>query len=358
MKQRSVNSNNSVYFIVLFFAFFSGCGSRQTASGKEGNIDDLLNPVEFTEEIPLASKSLKVEQIATELPIQKDEYTIGPNDVLNIIVLGHEEFSSARDFNRGIVGTVVKKDGNIYVPILGKVKAEGFTVEQFNEVFFNQLKNYLKEPQLTVDILKYESKKFFVLGQVNTQGAFPVDGKTTLLEAIGLAKGVTPDGNLERGYVIRNNILLPINLADLLLRGETSRNIFMKSGDLVFIPDSEDQMVYVLGEVREPGVVRIKSGRLSLGQALAQTGGLLPIESDKGSIKLIRGSWQEPTIYTLNYKTVLENGDRIMLRPGDRVVVDPTTLTTVSRYMEQILPFLVGADHATNIIYKTQQVTK
>jgi len=220
----------------------------------------------------------------------------------------NEGFSSARDFNRGIVGTIVKKDGNIYVPILGKIKAEGYSVEEFNQIFYDHIKQYLKEPQLTVDILKYESKKFFVLGHVNSQGAFPVDGKTTLLEAIGLAKGVAPDGNLERAYVIRNNSLLPINLADLLLRGDTTRNIFMKSGDLVFVPDASDQSVYVLGEVKEPGVVQIKSGRLSLGQALAQTGGLHPIESSKNSIKLVRGSWQKPTIYTLSYNAILKNG--------------------------------------------------
>jgi hypothetical protein len=76
------------------------------------------------------------------------------------------------------------------------------------------------------------------------------------------------------------------------------------------------------------------------------------VDASKSSIKLIRGSWQQPTIYTLTYDEVLENGDRILLQPGDRVVAEPTTLTTLSRYMEQILPFLVGADHATRIYYQ------
>ncbi len=318
--------------------------------GKQGSLDELLSgkPPQ-TDEIPLAARALNVEQVTTELDPQIDEYRIGPNDVLNITVLGHEELSSARDFNRGIVGTIVKKDGHIYLPIVGRIKAEGFTVEQFHRVLAEALAGYVKTPQLTVDVLKYESQKFYVLGQVNNPGAFPVNGQTTLLEAIGLAQGIKSEGSLEQAYMIRGKTLLPINLANLLLRGDTSRNVFMRHGDLVYVPSAEDQKVYILGEVLQPKAVQIPHGRLSLAQALAECGGLLSVEADEGSIKLVRGNWQEPTVYTLNYETVLAHGDRIYLVPGDRVVVQPTTLTLASRYMQQILPFLMGADSGTAV---------
>ena len=325
------------------------CGG---VKARNGNLKDLLLAARENDDIPLLDKDIKVERMTTALPEQIDEYRIGPNDVLNILVLDHEEFSSARDFNRGIVGTVVKKDGNIYVPIIGKVKASDYTIEEFHKIYRDKLAAYIKDPQLTVDVLKYESQKFYVLGEVNAPGAFSVDGDTTLLEALGMAKGVLPEGNLERAYVIRNNLLLPINLADLLLRGDTSRNIYMKDKDLVYVPNSADQTVYVLGEVPKPGSIQIKSSRLSLAQALAEAGGILPKEADKSNIRLIRGSWQEPTIYTLSYDDVLKKGDLIMLRPGDKIVVEPTRLTVLSRYMEQILPFLLGADHGTATYYR------
>jgi len=327
----------------------AGCGG---STAREGSLDELLDTQRETEDVPLAARALKVEELSTELPAQRDEYRIGPNDVLNIIVLDHEEVSSPRDFNRGVIGTVVKKDGNIYVPILGKVQAAGHTVEEFHDVLRERLVEIIVEPQLSVDVLKYESQKFYVLGEVEQPGAYPVDGDTTLLEAIGMAKGVKPEGNLERGYVIRDQALLPINLADLLERGDTSRNVYMRNRDLVYIPSAEDQTVYVLGEVKRPGAIRIPRGRLSLGHALAEAGGLVHVDASKRSIKLIRGSWQQPTVYTLTYDEALENGDRILLEPGDRVVAEPTTLTTLSRYMEQILPFLVGADHATRVYYQ------
>jgi polysaccharide biosynthesis/export protein len=335
---------------VLAAALALGCGGNP--QGREGKLEDLLKADADAEENPLSSRALTVEKVATELPPQVDEYRIGPNDVLNILVLEHEELSSIRDYNKGIVGTVVKKDGYIYVPIIGKVKAAGYTVQEFQEVLQNHLKNFVMNPELSVDVLRYESQKFYVLGFVKEPGAFPVNGNTRLLEAIGLAKGVLPEGSLDRAYVIRNRALLPISLADLLLRGDTSRNIYMQDGDLVYVPSAKDQKVYVLGEVRAPGAVPIESGRLSLAQALAEVGGLLPIEARKRSIKLVRGSWQEPTVYTLSYDTILEEGDRIQLRAGDRIVVSPTGLTTLSRYMTQILPFLEGANTSLDIASK------
>ena len=331
----------------------AACGG--SPKGRKGDLAELYAaPNGGAEEVPLQDKALSVERIETALPPQVDEYKIGPNDVLNILVLGHEELSSVRDFNKGIVGTIVKKDGNIYLPIVGKIKAAGFSVEEFHEVLRDQLKTYVVDPQVSIDVLRYESQKFYVLGYVKEPGAFPVDGDTTLLEAFGLAKGVLPGASLERAYVIRDRALLPINLADLLLRGDTSRNIYMKDRDLVYIPSGADQKVYVLGEVRQPGALLIEDGRLSLAQAIAEAGGLLAVEADDDSIKLIRGSWQKPTVYTLDYDTVLEEGDRIQLRAGDRIVVAPTALTVMTRYMEQILPFLEGGNTSLDIATKTK----
>lgn len=341
---------------LLLAALAAACGPHP--EGREGKLEDLLKASATDEDNPLSSRALSVETIATELPPQVDEYRIGPNDVLNILVLGHEELSSIRDFNRGIVGTIVKKDGCIYLPIVGKVQAAGLTVQEFQAALQAHLRNFVTNPELSVDVLKYESQKFYVLGFVKEPGAFPVDGDTRLLEAIGLARGVLPEGSLDRAYVVRERSLLPINLADLLLRGDTSRNVYMKDGDLVYVPSAKDQKVYVLGEVHTPGAVPIESGRLSLAQAIAEAGGLLPVEARKGSIKLVRGSWQEPTVYTLSYDTILEEGDKIQLRAGDRVVVAPTGLTQLSRYMQQILPLLTGADTSLDIAGKSRALAE
>jgi polysaccharide export outer membrane protein len=104
--------------------------------------------------------------------------------------------------------------------------------------------------------------------------------------------------------------------------------------------------------VRQPKAVSMPSGRLSLAQALAEAGGVVHVDADMNNIKLIRGNWQEPTVYTLTLKAVLHYGDGIFLEPGDRIVVQPTGLTMASRYMQQILPFLMAADRGSAMYYR------
>ncbi len=273
---------------------------------------------------------------------QKDEYTLGPNDVLNIFVMDHPEMSSQRVNIGEISGTTIAKDGFIYMPVIGKVPAAGMSLVEFRETLIQEAAKYIVDPQVSVEILNYASKKFFVLGEVTKPGAFPVDGSTTLLEGLGLAGGVKPTGNLEAAYVARDNQLLPINLADVLLRGDVRRNVYMRHGDVIYVPDTSDQKVFVLGEVETPTAVPILRNKMTLAEALAMAGGPTRAESRK-EIAVLRGGFAKPVVYTMDFEEALLYDEQILLQPGDRVVVAPTGLATSSRYMRQILPFLQGA---------------
>ncbi|MGB1698742.1 MAG: polysaccharide biosynthesis/export family protein [Nannocystaceae bacterium] len=273
---------------------------------------------------------------------EKDEYILGPNDALNIFVVGHPEMSSQRVNLGELSGTVIQKDGFIYMPVLGKVQAAGMNLVDFRAHLLEVAANYLVDPQLSVDILRFESQKFFVLGEVGRPGAFPVDGDTSLLEGLGLAEGVKETGNLEAAYFVRDGEIMPINLADLLLRGDISRNVLMRRGDVVFVPNASDQKVFVLGEVKNPAAVPITQNRITLAEALAVAGGP-SLDRARKELAVIRGGFAKPVIYTIDMEQALLYDDQIVLRPGDRVVVAPTGLSSSSRYMQQVLPFLQGA---------------
>jgi polysaccharide export outer membrane protein len=227
------------------------------------------------------------------------------------------------------------------LPVIGRVRAEGLTLGEFREELARAVARYVVNPEVSVEILRYESQKFFVLGEVRQPGVFPVDGDTSLIEGLAAAGGVLPTGNLEAAHVIRGGGVLPVNLADLLLRGDVARNVFMRHGDLVFIPSNADQKVFVLGEVGRPTVVPIVDGRISLAEALAAAGGPTTAHSRK-ELAVIRGGFAKPIVYLVDLEHALLHDDRIRLRPGDRVVVAPTGLSTASKYMQQVLPFLQG----------------
>jgi polysaccharide export outer membrane protein len=301
------------------------------------------------------SDELQVEQVDYDFSADKDEYRLGKNDVLNIFVLDHPELSSQRVNLGEISGTTIRKDGKIHLPVVGALKAEGLTLTEFEAALQTEVARYVVSPHVHIEILQHESQKFYVLGEVIHPGVFPVDGDTTLIEAVGLAGGIPPTADLESATVVRNGQLLPINLADILRRGDVSRNVHMQAGDLVYVPDNVAKKVYVLGEVRQPTAVQIERGSVTLAEALATAQGPTPA-SARRELAVIRGGFAKPIVYRIDLEKALLYDDQIKLRPGDRVVVAPTGLVTASRYMQQVLPFLVGvqalglaASGATNV---------
>ncbi len=283
-----------------------------------------------------------VDQIDYDFASERDEYRLGRNDVLNIFVMDHPEMSSQRVNLGEIAGSTVRKDGHVYLPVVGKVKADGLTVTEFETQLRSQAARYVVEPQVNVEILSHESQKFHVLGHVQAPGSFAVDGDTTLLEALTMAGGIREDGSLEGATVVRSGALLPIDLADLIKRGDISRNVFMQHGDLVYVPDGAALKVFVLGEVQTPTVVPIKDGRISLAEAVAAAGGPTPARARR-ELAVIRGGFAKPLVYRIDLEDAVLIDHQISLQPGDRVVIAPTGLSTSSRYMQQILPFLAGA---------------
>lgn len=288
------------------------------------------------------SAPVQMEQVAYDFSDERDEYRLGRNDVLDISMLGHPEVGSRESTPGNRLGITVRKDGKVWLPVIGPVVAEGRTLVEFEAALREAAARFYVDPQVSVEILKHESQKFFVVGEVRTPGAFPVDGDTTLLEALTLAGGVPETGDLLSGTIVRDGKPLPIDLHDLAKRGDLRHNVFMRAGDVVFVPDNADQKVFVLGEVKNPGVVKVQRGRMTLGEALATTGGPTPAKARR-ELSVIRGGFAKPVVYRIELEEALLLDEQILLRPGDRVIIAPTGLATASRYMEQFLPFLMGA---------------
>lgn len=272
---------------------------------------------------------------------ERDEYRLGRNDKLNIYFVGHPELSSQRVDIGQISGTTIRKDGHVYLPVIGAVPAAGLTVTDFENDLREQARQYVIDPQVSVEILEHASQKFFVLGQVVTPGAFPVDGDTTLIEALSMAGGIYPHASLQTATVVREGRILPIDIAALVKHGDIRRNVYMRDGDVVFVPDGRNHRVFVLGEVQHPQVVPMEGRPLTLAEALAFAGGPTPARA-KRELAVIRGGFAQPVVYRFDLSDALLVDEQVLLAPGDRVIVAPTGLSTASRYMQQILPFLLG----------------
>lgn len=297
-------------------------------------LEDLLKAGEASE--------IRAQEVEYDFTAERDEYLLGRNDVLTIFVMGHPELSSQVVGTMQEVGTRIRKDGHIHLPVVGPVPAAGLTLTEFEQRLNEAISKFVVAPQVSVEIAKHESQKFFVLGQVRLPGAFPVDGDTTVLEGISLAGGVPETGWLAEATVVRGGQILPIDLGAMVEGGDTSRNVFMKAGDVVYVPNRTDAKVYVLGEVQQPRVVPITGSRITLAEALASAGGPMRA-SARRELAVIRGGFAKPVVYVVDLDDALLVDERVLLKPGDRVVVAPTGMANASRYMQQVLPFLQGA---------------
>ncbi len=126
----------------------------------------------------------------------------------------------------------------------------------------------------TVYIQPKETIQVNVVGQVTRSGLVQIDANQGAVEALGAAEGPTQQAALSMAVIHRGNENIPVNLYDAVVKGEASKDVIMKAGDTLIIPQDVDQ-VSVVGTVAHPGPIILPDGRtLTLSQAISEAGGL------------------------------------------------------------------------------------
>jgi polysaccharide export outer membrane protein len=209
----------------------------------------------------------------------KEEYVIGPEDVLEISVYDHEEMTST---------VRVGGNGVITLPLLDAVEVGGLTVSQATKKITDLLSgDYIVDPKVNIFVVTFRGQKVVILGQVENPGLYEIRAETTLLELISLAGGLNPDaGDIatlkrvnEKGTEERK-----IDLERLIDKGDTTLNFRVMDGDKVFIEKAG--LFYVTGEVNRPSSYPYQD-RLSLIKAITMAGGLTNIASST-KVKILR----------------------------------------------------------------------
>ena len=122
-------------------------------------------------------------------------YRIGPLDELDVVVFQEKDMSQTVD---------VDASGRINLPLIGALIAAGKTPDQLAKEIAQKLgEKYLQSPQVAVLVKKATSQKVIVDGQVGQPGVYPLTGRTTLLQAIALARGADPYADLKHVTVFR-----------------------------------------------------------------------------------------------------------------------------------------------------------
>jgi polysaccharide export outer membrane protein len=275
-------------------------------------------------------------------PAPSPDYVIGLNDVLYVNIDGHPELLVAPgNTNSKVQGSRVDGQGDIHLPLVGKVPVAGLTVTQAQTRIQEALRKYLQEPWVVVEIAEYKSQPLYLLGQFRKSGTLFMDRPLTLLQGIALGDGYEASANLRGARLIRGGKTMPVDVYDLLTRGDSRANVWLQQSDTIYIPDSRSTQVFIFGAVKKPGPVPMQQGGLNLAQAIANAE-LRETGYDFHHVRIIRSlSTTRGELLVVDFDRVLR-GDAlpIPLMDGDIIYVPKSEFGTWNDVLADIVPTL------------------
>ena len=163
------------------------------------------------------------------------QYVIGPEDVLDIAVWNNTDISRT---------VPVRPDGKISLPLLNDVQAEGLTPMQLRDVLIKMLTTYIPTPTLSVIVREVHSFKVTVLGEVKTPGRYELKSRSTVLDVLAMAGGLTQYAARGRIVVLRDEdgrtrrVPFPLDRLTTKDEGKTGgqMNFCVSPGDIIMVP--------------------------------------------------------------------------------------------------------------------------
>ncbi|HSG61535.1 MAG TPA: polysaccharide biosynthesis/export family protein, partial [Pseudomonadales bacterium] len=241
-----------------------------------------------------------------------DDYRLGVGDELVVQLFGKDNDQLNLEVNR---------EGQVSFPKLGPVNVAGFTFEDAKTLIKQRVAEQLIGVEAVVSIGRLRAINVFMAGEVVVPGAYSLSALATVSQALYQAGGVTDIGTLRNIQVKRNgNIVADFDVYDLLLRGDASSDVRLRSGDVVFVPPY-DRLVTVEGEVKRPMRYEVESNE-TIANAIAMAGGFKS-SAFKGTAVLVQqgGTNGLPVVknIALNNKNALSSrlsdGDSIRIMP-------------------------------------------
>jgi len=276
------------------------------------------------------SLSAKPQSISAPVDAAPESYELGVNDSIKVQCINLAEFGDAP--------IRIDTDGQISLPLTGRVQAAGRTVKQLEEDLKKRLAAYVIDPLVLVRLDEPRSQPVSVIGAVNKPGVHQLEGTKTLLELLSLAGGLEQDA----GHTVKltrrrewGTIPLPgasedethtfsvaeIDLKQLVDAKVPAENIVIRPYDVISVPRAE--LVYVVGDVRRPGGFTLAQREsLSVLHALSLAEGLQPTATASKARILRQDSLAHRTEIPVNLAKLLSGKEQdVPMLPGDILFV-------------------------------------
>ena len=281
------------------------------------------------------SAPLTVSEYLAKYPLAKDEisdYKIGGYDVLSIIV--YEEKDLSRENVR------VTAEGFITFPLIGRLKIADMSTTEVERLISKLLaeKDYLLDAHVSVMVVKYEGRKFSVLGAVSNPGLYPLQARERVLDGISKAGGLASirqtggreEPQSQEGMIIRTlnvgkpderKIVVAFDLQGLLKGRDQNANIFLAENDVIYIPSAD--FFYIIGEVKTPGSYPFTKKDITIAEAISMAGGFTRI-ADRNKTRVVRVEKGVEKIFEIKMDAITKSGKMTQamgIRPNDLIII-------------------------------------
>jgi polysaccharide export outer membrane protein len=264
---------------------------------------------------------------ATDIPISGD-YILGPGDEIKVQIFGNRNFQS---------NSSITRSGEITLPEIGPVSLVGLNLNQATELINKKVSSKLIGTEAYITLGKLRTITVYVLGEAYQPGSYKVSSFTTLTNLLFVSGGVSEIGSIRNIQVKRDGrTISSFDLYDVLLQGDTSKDVLLRQGDTIFIPLIEGRAA-VYGSFRRPHLFELKEGD-TLGDLISFAGGLKNQVRIEGKLELTRITKDAIKVKQLDLKdtgwlsTVVRDGDMLSAQADSSLTQGIVELTGEVKY--------------------------
>ena len=241
-------------------------------------------------------------------PVPPD-YVLGPGDSVRVQLFGNVN---------GIYEYDVTRDGTLNLPEIGPMTVAGLPFSEFREDLNRRVKEMLIGTQVSVTMGELRTIRVFVLGDANRPGSYIVESLATISSALYRSGGISRIGSLRDIQLKRDGkIVAHLDLYDLLLKGDTSGDVRLQPGDVIFVPPIGAQ-VSVSGAVKRPAIYETAAGA-AVADVIRLAGGLSADAFPGGArVERIEAGSQR---VVLDIDLATKMGLAMLTHPGDVLTV-------------------------------------
>ena len=232
--------------------------------------------------------------LASDVPVPPD-YMLGSGDKLSIEYFGNESRTK-----EGFIG----RTGVLHLPLLGPVTLAGLTFSEASRLITKKVKSELIGTDIFITLSELRSIDIYLVGAAYKPGTYTVSALSTITNVLFASGGPSEVGSLRNIQLKRNGKLVTeFDLYSLLLKGDTSNDMRLQQGDVIFIP-LQKATVQVSGDVLRPGKFEIREG-----EKIADLQEYTGFRNMNGRIEVnkidLESLNRNTEIYSLNKKNVL-----------------------------------------------------